>query len=151
MTNYSHESNPFASPLPKWFTIAAVLALIWNLIGVMAFVMQMQMTTEMIAKLPEAEQAFYTNIPLWATIAFAFAVFGGAFGALALLMKKAIAQLFFIISLVGVIVQMFHAFVISDSFEVFGSGGAIMPTMVVVIALILVRFSAKAKDNVWIR
>ena len=151
MTNFSHESNPFASPLPKWFTIAAVLALIWNLMGVMAFVLQMQMTAEMIAKLPEAEQALYANIPLWATIAFAFAVFGGVFGSLALLMKKAAVQLFFMVSLVGVIMQMFHSFVISNSFEVFGPGGAIMPAMIVVIAIVLVRFTAKAKNNAWIR
>ena len=38
MTNSIEHSNEGKSPLPKWFTIAAALALVWNLMGVMAFV-----------------------------------------------------------------------------------------------------------------
>ena len=110
----------------------------------------MTMTPEMLAELPQAEQDLYTSVPLWATIAFACAVFSGALGSLALLMKKALAQPFLILSLAGVAVQMFHSFVISNSFEVFGPGGAIMPVMVIVIAIALVRLAGKAKENAWL-
>ncbi len=136
--------------LPKWFFITAVLAVVWNLLGVMAFIGQMMMTPEMLAELPQAEQALYESTPLWATLAFACAVFGGALGSLALLMKKALAQPLLIISLAGVTIQMFHSFVISNSFEVFGPGGVIMPAMVIIIAIILVCISAAAKKNTWL-
>tara|TARA_R110000744_G_scaffold182981_1_gene302302 strand:+ start:7195 stop:7644 length:450 start_codon:yes stop_codon:yes gene_type:complete len=135
--------------IPSWFRVAAILAIVWNLLGVMAFVGHMMMTPEMIAELPPAEQALYTSVPLWATIAFAFAVFGGALGSLALLMKVSLCYPLFIASFVGVVVQMFHSFFISNSYEVYGPGGTIMPIMVLLIALALVRFAAKGIKNNW--
>jgi len=150
MTDATQNSATTKNTIPKWFTIAAALALVWNLMGVMAFVRQMMMTPEMIAELPQAEQTLYTSVPLWATIAFACAVFGGAFGSLALLMRKLLAGPLLIASLVGVTTQMFHSFIISNSFEVFGPGGAIMPAMVAIIAIALVRLAAKAKVNGWL-
>jgi hypothetical protein len=86
-------------------------------------------------------------LPLWATIAFTVAFFSGALGSIALLMKKSICYHLFVASLVAVLVQMFHSFFISNSYEVYGPSGTIMPLMVIVIALILVRFAAKGKKN----
>ena len=150
MSESTQEIASNKNSIPKWFTIAAAFALVWNLLGVMAFVGQMTMTDEMMAQLPQTEQELYAAIPIWATIAFACAVFGGALGSLALLMKKSLAQPLLILSLVGVVIQMFHAFFISNSFEVFGPGGAIMPVMVMIIAIALVLFVGKAKANNWL-
>ncbi|WP_259365531.1 hypothetical protein [Colwellia sp. BRX10-3] len=135
--------------IPSWFRVAAILALVWNLLGVMAFVSHIMITPEMIAELSQKEQALYDSVPLWATIAFTVAVFAGALGSIALLMKKSICYPLFIASLVAVLVQMFHSFIMSNSYEVYGPGGTIMPLMVIVIALILVRFAAKGKKNNW--
>jgi len=150
MTETMQKTNNNKNIIPKWFNIAATLALLWNLMGVMAFISQMMMTAEMIAELPQTEQEFYTSVPLWATIAFACAVFGGAFGSLAILMKKTLAEPLFILSLIGVAIQMFNSFVISNSFEVFGPGGAIMPAMVVIISIALVRLASRARINGWL-
>ncbi|TQV88503.1 hypothetical protein [Aliikangiella coralliicola] len=136
--------------LPTWFWVVSGLALVWNLLGVMAFVGQMMMTPEMMAELPQAEQELYAATPAWANIAFGFAVWGGALGAVALLMKKSWATPLFIISLTAVLVQMYYAFFISKSFEVFGPGRMIMPVMVIVIAIALVWLSNKAKSDGWI-
>lgn len=135
--------------IPSWFKIAAILAVIWNVLGVMAFIGQMSMTPEMLAELPQAEQDLYATTPVWATLAFAVAVFAGALGSVALLMKKAFSYSLFVTSFIAVLIQMFHSFFISNSFEVFGPGGMIMPIMVIVIALFLVRLSAKAINNKW--
>lgn len=150
MTENTQDTTNTQGSIPKWFTIAATLALVWNLMGVLAFVGQVTMTDEMMAQLPQAEQTLYRTIPLWATIAFACAVFAGALGSLALLMKKVLAQPLLILSLAGVIIQMFHAFIISNSFEVLGASGAIMPIMVVIIAIALVRLVSKAKAQYWL-
>jgi hypothetical protein len=135
---------------PKWFLILAIVLAIWNLMGVMAFIMQMTMTAEQIAALPEKQQMLYQDIPLWVNIAFGCAVFGGAIGCIALVFKKAIALPILVISLVGVIVQMLHAFVIANSYEVYGPGGTIMPIIVVLIALYLVWLANNAKVKGWI-
>ncbi|GAC18155.1 hypothetical protein GARC_1175 [Paraglaciecola arctica BSs20135] len=118
--------------------------------GAMAFIMQMTMTAEQIAALPEKQQMLYQDIPLWVNIAFGCAVFGGALGCIALVFKKAIALPILLISLIGVLVQMFHAFILTNSYEVFGPGGAIMPMLVIVIALFLVWLTINAKVKGWI-
>ncbi|MGB1261468.1 MAG: hypothetical protein ACPG52_01055 [Cognaticolwellia sp.] len=144
-----NDQAPEIVAIPSWFNVAAILALVWNLLGVMAFVSHMMMTPEMIAALPIAEQNLYATVPLWATAAFAVAVFAGALGSLALLMKKEFCYQLFVASFIGVVVQMFHSFFISNSYEVYGPGGTIMPIMVLVIAFILVRFAAKGSNNNW--
>lgn len=146
----SEEKLAQSNTLPGWFKVVAGIALIWNLMGVMAFIAQMMMTPEMITTLPLAEQALYTNVPLWATIAFGCAVWGGALGCLLLVLRKALAFYFLLLSVCGVCVQMYHSFFVSNSFEVFGPGGAIMPAMVIVIAFVLLWFSKNAESKGWI-
>ena len=68
------------STAPTWLKSVAWAALVWNLLGVIAFIMQLLMTPEMISKLPVDQQAAYSNTPLWSTLAFAVAVFAGTVG-----------------------------------------------------------------------
>jgi len=137
--------------LPKWFTVTSIAALIWNLLGVMAFAMHITMTPEMLAELPTAEQNLYANTPMWATIAFALSVCAGALGCLALILKKTIASQLLILSLVSVFVQMYHSFFIIDSIAVYGPGGLVMPIMVIIIAIGLVLLANKAKTKQWLK
>jgi hypothetical protein len=139
-----------STTVPKSFWVIAVLAFVWNLMGVMAYIMQVNMTPEVIALLPEAEQALYANVPAWATGAFAIAVFGGLLGSLLLLFRKRLAISVFILSLIGVIVQMAYNIFLSKSIEVYGPGGMIMPVMVIVIAVALVWYARKASSRNWL-
>jgi hypothetical protein len=45
---------------------------------------------------------------------------------------------------------MFHSFFLSESFEVYGPGSAIMPIMVILIAIYLVWLANKAQKNSWL-
>jgi surface polysaccharide O-acyltransferase-like enzyme len=134
---------------PVWFNVVAIVLLVWNLLGVMAYVAQVMMTPEALALLPEAQRELYENVPVWATAAFAIAVNGGALGCLLLVLKRNLAGLFLKLSLAGVLVQMYHSFFMTKPFEVFGPGGMIMPVMVIVIAIYLVTLAAKAKAQKW--
>ena len=142
-------SKESITTVPKWFMIVAVVLLVWNLLGVMAYIMQVMMSPETLAALPQEQRQLYENTPAWATAAFAVAVNFGALGCVLLLLRKNLAGLFLQLSLAGVLVQMFHSFFISKSFEVFGPGGLVMPVMVIVIAIYLVLLAAKAKTNRW--
>ena len=135
---------------PTWFTVVAAVMLVWNLLGVMAFIAQVMMSPEAMAALPDAERQLYETTPVWATAAFAIAVICGAVGCLMLLLKKNLAANFLQLSLVGVLVQMYHAFFMSKSFEVFGPGQMVMPVMVIIIAIYLVTLAAKAKARRWV-
>lgn len=137
--------------IPVWFWIVAALALLWNLMGVMAFFAETGKTPEDLAAMAEAERHLYETYPMWAMIAFGAAVFGGAIGSLLLLLRSKFAQAVLVISLVGVIVQMVHSFFIAKSMAVYGPGAMIMPTMVIVIAAALVWLARSASAKGWLR
>jgi hypothetical protein len=139
-----------ATRAPKWFLPVAVLALLWNLIGCAAFVQQALMSPEAMSALAPAEQALLRSQPMWATIAYAVAVFGGAVGSLALLLRRRFALMLLTASLVGVLVQMFHVFILSRAVDVHGASALTLPAMVIVIAFALVWLARKAVRRGWL-
>ena len=125
------------------FWIIGIVALIWNLMGVFAYLQEAYMTAEDLAALPIEEQALYENIPAWVTAAFAIAVFGGALACILLLLRKKLATFVFIISFVSILAQMTYNLLMSKAMEVYGPGGMIMPIMVIVIGAYLIWYSKK--------
>ncbi len=136
---------------PLWFWILSALLLVWNLLGVMAYVQEATMAAEALQAMPAAERALLQSRPAWATAAFAFAVFGGASGCLLLLLRTRIAIAVLALSLLGVVVQMTHAFAIADSIAVYGPGGLIMPALVSTISIFLIVFALHARKRGWLR
>lgn len=134
-----------------WFWIVSGIALLWNLLGVMAYMAQVTMSPEALHALPENERTLIETTPSWATGAFAVAVWGGTLGAFLLLLRRTVATPILIVSLVGVVVQMIHAFFISNSIEVYGPGGMAMPAMVMIFAIFLIWFSRRATASGWMR
>ncbi len=137
--------------IPRSYWIISSLALVWNLIGVVRYVMQVRITDEMVAHLPEAERALLTNLPAWATSAFAVAVTFGAAGCVLLLLRNVWAVPAFLISLAGVLVQMYHAFAIADAMAVLGPTAAIVPTLIIAIGVCLIWYARYAKEKGWLR
>tara|TARA_B110000196_G_scaffold309294_1_gene310796 strand:+ start:1195 stop:1614 length:420 start_codon:yes stop_codon:yes gene_type:complete len=135
---------------PTWLKPLAWAALIWNSLGVIAFVMQMMMTPELISKLPIDQQAAYSDIPLWSTIAFAIAVFGGLLGCIFLLKKKTLAIPTFAVSLVAILLQQYYNFVVINSIDLLGASAVFMPILVIIIAIGLLYISIKGKQQSWL-
>ena len=135
---------------PKWFMLVSLIALVWNLLGVTAYIMQVTMSPEALAALPDAERALLESTPAWATGAFAIAVNGGALGCLFLILRKTWAVPLLELSLLGVIVQMSHSIFIAKSIGVYGPGGMTMPVIVIVISFYLVYLARSAKARHWL-
>lgn len=129
---------------PVWFWIVSVVALIWNGLGVLAYLGQAFMTDEMMAALPEKEQALYADLPAWYTAAFALAVFCGALGCLALLLRKKWAYLLLVVSAIAAISQQVYLIVVIKPDSI------VMAIVVIIIALFLVWFAKKAIAKQWI-
>jgi hypothetical protein len=136
--------------IPRWFWIVSTILLLWNLMGVMAFIQNLMITAEQIALMPADEQALYNEMPTWATAAFACAVFGSSLGCMLLLLKKSIALQVLIVSLLAIIIQMFHSLFIMNSVAVYGPGAMVMPIMVMLIGVYLVFLANSAKAKQWI-
>jgi hypothetical protein len=86
-------------------TIIGVILLLWNLMGVAAFVMQYGMDLTELAKTDPVGARIFAAMPSWLWIVYAIAVGAGTLGALLLLMKKAAAAHLFLFSLAAVLVQ----------------------------------------------
>ncbi len=130
------------------FWVISIIALFWNIMGVVAYLGQAYMTEEALLVLPKAEQAYYTNIPAWITAAFAIAVFTGFLGSLALVLKKKWAKLMFIVSLIAVVIQVIYNLFIQEFLELTGTS-VILPVITVVIAAFLVWFTKNSiKKNI---
>lgn len=142
-------SDTMKGKAPGWFMVVAVLALLWNLMGVFAFIAQMTMSPEAMSVLPQEQQDLYNSMPTWATVAFAVAVNFGALGSLLLVLKKNLAGLFLQLSLVGVVVQNIHSFFMTNAVEVLGTAALVMPIVVIIISILLVVLAAKAKRMRW--
>ena len=135
---------------PKWFMVVAVIAFIWNLMGVMAYIMQVTMSPEVLSQMPEAKRLMYENIPVWVTSAFAIAVFGGILGSLALILRKGWAVSLLMISLIAVLVQMYYSFFMTEFVTIGSTSDIIMSILVIIIAILLVIVSRIARRNDWI-
>lgn len=118
------------------FWIVSVLALIWNLMGVMAYIDQVSKPI--------------IDIPKWATAAFAIAVWGSTLGSILLLLRKKFAKPVFAVALAGILVQMTHSLVISKSYEATGPGGVAMSVMIIVVGGFLVWYSRYATEKGWL-
>tara|TARA_R110000772_G_scaffold43739_5_gene100790 strand:- start:196 stop:627 length:432 start_codon:yes stop_codon:yes gene_type:complete len=126
------------------FWIISAIALIWNIMGVVAYLSQAFMTDDMKALLPETEREMYENKPAWATAAFAFAVFAGLIGALGLLMRKKWATTLFIISLLGILIHQVYIFFVSGIMDDAIASILVMPILVTAIGVFLVWYSKKS-------
>lgn len=139
-----------ATVAPQSFRYLAIAALVWNLIGVATFVVQIGLTPEELAALPAKQREVYAATPLWITIAYAIAVFGGTFGALGLLLKKRWATHLFLLSLLALLVQTLGAYAVTPVWQVFGPAGLVMPMLLVVIAVALLLYARGATARGWL-
>lgn len=135
--------------VPTWFWIVSILALIWNLMGLMAFFATINMNPETLATFPEAEQEIYRNTPIWATLAFAVAVFGGTLGSLGLVLRKPWAKPVLIASLLGVLLQNLHTFIFANGLEVYGIERVAMPAMIIIIGGLLIWLANSVESKTW--
>lgn len=129
------------------FWIISALALIWNLIGVMAFSMDIMMSEEALSAMPEAERLLYESAPAWSKFVYGVAVFGGTLGSILLLMKNGSAKRVFIVSFIAIIIQMGYSLLFTNAIDVYGVAGTIMPATVALIGGFLVWYSNQSKSS----
>ncbi len=135
-------------PLPKWYKPLAVIALIWNLMGCAAYLIDVTITPEALAQMTAEQQALYASRPAWAVAMTAIAVWGGALGCIGLLLRKKWAKGALLASLLGVIGQDVGLFGLSG--VPIDAAVYAMQGMVAVVAVLLVVFARTAAAREWI-
>ncbi len=129
---------------PKWYAPVAVVALLWNLLGCVAYLSDVMLTPEAIAKLTAAQQAMHAARPAWSIAATAIAVWFGAAGCVGLILRRRWASPLLIASLVAVIAQNIWLFGLSGAAAQAGPVGFVLQGLVLLIAVGLVVLSRSA-------
>lgn len=135
---------------PKWFLPVSIAALLWNAIGCMAYLADVRLGPEDVAKLSAAQQALYQSRPSWAVAATAFAVWFGALGSLGLILRKGWAQAALLVSLLGVIAQDLHFAGQLDAIRQSDSTALPLQGLVLLIAVALWLLARKARREGWV-
>ena len=130
-----------ASRAPAWLRIVALLAVLWNLYGVYAYL-------QTVGAVPGGDPAMAAStMPTWVTGAFAIAVFAGVLGSLGLLLLKRWAKLLLLLSLLAVLAEDLWAFVLREGGP---DKGPIIPIAVNLVAILLVWLAYTADRKGWL-
>lgn len=136
---------------PRSFYAIGIAALIWNLIGVMAYVMQVTMSDAAMAALPEQQQAYIQNSPVWVTAAYAIATNAGALGCVLLLLRQSWAFLVLVMSFAGILIQNLYGYLMGGAVDAYGAAGVGLSVAVMVVGAFLIWYSKGATDKGWLR
>jgi hypothetical protein len=133
-------STVIGARAPAWLRIVAALGLVWNCIGVYAY-----LATVGVVKGGAGMSS--ADMPAWVTGAFAISVFAGVLGCLGLLLLMRWSKLLLLLSLVAVLAQDVWKFAMTSA-----SGDQLPLTVAVnLIALLLVWLAVSADGKGWLR
>jgi hypothetical protein len=135
---------------PTWLKVVAAVALLWNLLGCLAFYSDLRLSPEELAKLPESQQTLYAARPAWAIAATAVAVICGVLGSLGLLLGKRWALPVFVLSLLGILVQDFGLFVLAEGASLAGPVAVVMQAIVLAVGIGLIWCSRQGIARGWL-
>lgn len=135
---------------PTWFKVVAAIALLWNLLGCLAFFSDLLLSPDDLAKLPESEQALYAARPVWVFAATGLAVLGGSLGCIGLLLRQTWALVVLALSLIGILVQDFGLFVLAEVANLAGPVTIVIQSTVLVVGIALAMLARKGITRGWL-
>ncbi|MFT5142881.1 MAG: hypothetical protein ACI80V_002015 [Rhodothermales bacterium] len=151
MTQDNATELPDESSPPTWFWGVSIIALLWFVMDVAAFLMRVLMTEDALAVMPEGQQQLYRSMPTWVNVVFAGEVFGGALGCVGLLLRKKWALPFLIISILGVLSQTFYVWFLSEAISIMGTPAIVMPLVAILIGSGLIALAKSSILKGWLR
>lgn len=133
---------------PRWFTIAAVAALLFELAGCAMYLMQVSVDP---ASLPLDQRAIWDAAPTWMIAAYAVAVWVGLIGAILLLMRRRLAEPLLLVSFVAVIAQFSALLLVPTLRNLTTSDDLFLPFVIIVACYSIWHFARTARRAGWLR
>lgn len=128
------------------FWIIGIIALLWNGMGVNAYLQQAFKTAASTAGMNTEQIAFMNDTPAWATALFAIAVFSGLLAAILFLMRKKGAVTLFVISFLVAAIQQLYWLFGTNAPKVFADMQPyLMPVLVIVLGAFWMWYSKNQK------
>jgi len=152
MSSSDVSSPDRAGVVPRWYWVVAIVALLWMLFGVLAFIMDPMTDEAALARMSEAERELFLARPGWLFVIYGIAVFSGLAGAIGLLLRRLWAVAAFAVSLVVVIVQFVYVLFVMDAIGRIGAAAALpFPLVIFAIGAGLLWLALSARRKGWFR
>lgn len=135
-------------PVPKWYVVVAVIALLWNLLGCVAYLADVSAKPE---TMTPQQQALRAARPAWAVAATATAVWLGAAGCIGLLVRRRWATPLLVVSLIGIAAQDFGLFVLARQIVKPGPPVFVIQGLVLAVGIALVMLARTAARRGWMK
>ncbi len=132
------------------YYIISVFFLLWNLIGVAFFFVEL-LAPDMVTQAMSEEQAqLYNSRPVWYMANYGVAVFGGIAACMALLVKNKFAVIAAFISFLALVISTTYNFY-AGSWNMVGAGDRVMFLLVPFFGLLLYLYTRFARSKNWLR
>ena len=127
---------------PGWYRVVGVLVALWMLVGVIAWCIDLRMTPELLAGLPDAQRELFATRPAWVFVVNGVAVFSGLAGAIALLARRKVAKTLFLLSVLAAVLQFGYTLTAMHALALLGPAKALpLPAMVIAVGLFTVWYA----------
>ena len=136
---------------PTWFQIAAIVLLLWGLMGCFACVQQLRLGAEAMGPASAFDRALYASLPGWYDPCYVVAVLSGTIGAGALLARSRIAVPLAVVALVTALVMFGYMFLATDLIAHKGAANTVrFPLLIGAIAVGQLALARGAAARGWI-
>lgn len=139
MTTNSSIFSKWDSKPGRWFSIVAIIALLWNIGGAMQFINSLSPPETGGMMTPEQLEVI-SSLPVWVSLVFAIGVISSLIGSVLLYLRHRSARATLLVSLVAFLLLTF-AYIIYGVFEAIGTQQVVVMATVDLIALGLVLLS----------
>jgi hypothetical protein len=137
--------------VPKWYWLAAVVALLWTIAGCWGYVVQVTTSPAEIAAMTPAQQADWPTMPMWVTASYAVAVWSALAGAVLLLLRRMLARPLFLLSLVGIVLTFGWSLLETDMLTRKGPISAAFPCFIFLAGVAMWWLASYATRRGWLR
>jgi hypothetical protein len=138
------DSTVQSAKVPWHVWVVGAVSLLWNLVGVMDFVMTQTKNKAYMSSFTPAQLDFYYGFPIWVVAAWGIAVWGGVLGSLLLLLRKRQAVHLFLLSAIGMVLTDVRNFALANGFKVMGGAAALMFSAVIFVIGVLLLVYARS-------
>lgn len=137
-----------AETAPTWFTIAAIAALLWEVLGCAMYLMQVLADP---ASLPRDQQALALATPSWMTATYGVAVWVGLVGAILLVARNRKAEPLLMVSLLAVLVQFSGLLIVRELRQSTPSDAFFLPFVIALVSYAVWHLAWRARRAGWLR
>jgi len=134
-------SETQATTTPRHLWIVGIVALLWNLLGAMDYVMTKTKNDAYMSQFTPEQLEFFYSFPVWLVAFWAIAVWGAVLGAVLLLMRKKLAMPVLLVSFLCMAVTAIHNYGFAGASDIVGGTGLFFSVVIFVVALALVLYA----------